>query len=205
MVDIFSLFRKIEAPPAGPVSWLIVGLGNPGGEYEGTRHNAGFVALDALASKAGATVNRSRFDALVGEGTLSGVRVLFMKPQTFMNLSGRAVGAAAAFYKIPPEHILVFCDDISFDPGVLRLRRRGSHGGHNGLKNIQEAVGQDFPRFKLGVGKKPTPEYDLANWVLGKMSKEDKEKLADAAVLAGEAAELWLSGKEEEAMNRYSK
>ena len=206
MADIFDLFRKIETPAAGPVSWLVVGLGNPGAEYKATRHNAGFIAMDLLAEKYGARVDRAKFEALVGEATVSGERVLLMKPQTYMNLSGNAVGAAASFYKIPPEHIIVLVDDISFAPGVLRLRRHGSHGGHNGLRNITAVLGSDqFPRFKLGVGQKPSPDYDLVDWVLGKMGKEDLASLASAAERSVLAVEKWIAGKEEEAMNLYSK
>ena len=206
MSNIFDLFRKIEAPATGPVSWLIVGLGNPGAEYTDTRHNAGFVTIDLLAEKIGARIDRAKFEALIGEGTVAGTRVLLMKPQTYMNLSGNAVRAAADFYKIPPEHVLVYVDDISFDPGILRLRRHGSHGGHNGLRNITATLGTDrFPRFKLGVGKKPSLDYDLVDWVLGRMGKEDRERLRGAAECALAATELWLAGKEEEAMNLYSK
>jgi PTH1 family peptidyl-tRNA hydrolase len=136
MANIFDLFRKIEAPSAAPITYVIAGLGNPGKEYAGTRHNVGFDMLDLLSAKLGVSIDRARFDALVGEATIAGVRVLLVKPQTYMNLSGKAVRAALAFYKIPPENLIVFCDDISFDVGCARIRRKGSHGGHNGLRNI---------------------------------------------------------------------
>jgi PTH1 family peptidyl-tRNA hydrolase len=206
MADIFDLFAKIAPKPQGPITHLVVGLGNPGATYEGTRHNAGFVAVDRMAERAGVRIDRAKFDALVAEGMLGEVRVLFMKPQTFMNLSGKAVKAAADFYKIPPANVLVFVDDISFAPGNLRIRRSGSAGGHNGLKSIEGCLGtKDYPRFKLGVGQKPTPEYDLADWVLGKMGKEDRACLSEAAERAALAAELWVKGAEEEAMSKFSR
>ena len=206
MADIFDLFAKIAPKPQGPITHLIVGLGNPGATYEGTRHNAGFIAVDRMAEGAGVRIDRAKFDALVAEGMLGEARVLFMKPQTFMNLSGKAVKAAADFYKIPPERILVLVDDISFAPGNLRIRRSGSAGGHNGLKSIEACLSsKDYPRFKLGVGQKPTPEYDLADWVLGKMGKEDRAHLDEAAKNAVLAATLWVKGAEEEAMSKYSR
>lgn len=177
MADIFDLFKKIESTPAqknGQVSWLIVGLGNPGTEYVRTRHNVGFAAIDALALSIGCKIDRAKYHALIGEGTIDGQRVILMKPQTYMNASGKAVAEAANFYKLDPSHILVYSDDISLAPGRLRVRRDGSAGGHNGLKSIIECIGsQDFPRIKIGVGQKPTPEYDLADWVLGKLPLAD--------------------------------
>ncbi len=144
------------------IDYLIVGLGNPGTQYENTRHNAGFAALDAAAQAWGVRVARARFSALTGAGVLGESKVLLMKPQTFMNDSGAAVGAAAAFYKLAPEQVIVIFDDVSLAPGRLRVRRSGSAGGHNGIKSIIAAIGQDFPRVKIGVGEKPHPEYDLA-------------------------------------------
>ena len=208
MADIFSLFRKIESGGASatPVTHLVVGLGNPGAQYEGTRHNVGFMALDRAADAAGATVSRLRFHALTGEGMLGGRRVLFMKPQTFMNLSGEAVAEAASFYKIPPEQVIVLCDDISFAPGRLRMRRRGSAGGHNGLKSIISCLGSDaFVRFKFGVGERVDRTQDLADFVLGKFPPAEREALNALLSDIPEALSLWLSGKEEEAMNRFSK
>ena len=145
MANIFDLFRTIGSSQstASPVSWLVVGLGNPGKEYESTRHNAGFMAIDAIAAKAGADVTRLKDKALVGEASLGETRVLLVKPQTYMNLSGEAVAAAASFYKIPPERVLVLCDDVSFDVGFLRFRKKGSAGGHNGLKSIIGCLGSD--------------------------------------------------------------
>ena len=206
MADIFSLFDSIAKPKesALPISWLIVGLGNPEGDYKGTRHNAGFTAIDAIAESLGVTVTRLQHRALTGEATLGGARVLLLKPQTYMNLSGEAVGEAAAFYKIPAERVLVICDDVSFDPGVLRIRKKGSAGGHNGLKSIIAHIGDGFPRIKMGVGKKPEG-YDMADFVLGRFGKEDGEKMKEAAKNAAEAAALYVGGKADEAMNRFSK
>lgn len=207
MADIFSLFRKIESQSSpAPITHLIVGLGNPGAAYEGTRHNVGFMALDEAAKAAGATVSRLRFRALTGEGMLGGARVLLLKPQTYMNLSGEAVAEAASFYKIPPERVIVLCDDISFAPGRVRIRRKGSAGGHNGLKSIISCLGSDaFVRFKLGVGERTDRTQDLADFVLGKFSASDREALAILLPTLPEALSLWLSGKEEEALNRFSK
>ena len=207
MADIFSLFDAIAKPKeeVGKLSWLVVGLGNPEGEYKGTRHNAGFTAIDAIAEKASVRVTSLKYRALTAEATLGGARVLLMKPQTYMNLSGQSVGEAASFYKIPPERVLVICDDVNFDPGILRIRKKGSAGGHNGLKSIIASLGSDaFPRIKMGVGKKPEG-YDMADFVLGRFGKEDAEKMKKAAEDAALAAELFVSGKEDEAMNRFSK
>ena len=208
MSNIFDLFRKIEGPAkkSGPITRMVVGLGNPGAEYTHTRHNAGFLVLDRLAASFGATAPRAKFHALVSECTVGEERVLLMKPQTFMNLSGEAVGEAAAFYKLSPEQIVVLCDDINFAPGILRIRRKGSAGGHNGLKSIIAHLGSDaFVRFRLGVGEKPSPEYDLANWVLGKFRDEELAALIDTADRVSEALTLWFTGKEELAMSRFSK
>ena len=177
MADIFDLFKKIEtssASASGNVAWLIVGLGNPGAEYVRTRHNVGFAAIDALAASLGVKIDRAKYNALITEAVIDGVRVILMKPQTYMNASGKAVAQAANFYKVAPDHILVYSDDISLAPGRLRVRKNGSAGGHNGLKSIIECIGsQEFPRIKIGVGQKPTPEYDLADWVLGKLPAAD--------------------------------
>lgn len=196
MADIFDLFKKIESAPAsksGQVSWLIVGLGNPGTEYVRTRHNVGFAAIDALALSLGIKIDRAKYYALIGEGIIDGQRVILMKPQTFMNASGKAVAEAANFYKLNPDHILVYSDDISLAPGRLRVRKNGSAGGHNGLKSIIECIGsQEFPRIKIGVGQKPTPEYDLADWVLGKLPLADGDAVdaRHADLIAGTKAVL---------------
>ena len=196
-MSIFDIFAKLEqerasspAAPAGPVEWLIVGLGNPGAKYENTRHNAGFRALDTYCKKTGQRIDRMKFKALVGEGMFGGKHVLFIKPQTFMNLSGEAVRDAADFYKIPPEHIVVLFDDIYLDVGRLRVRSKGSAGGQNGVKNIIYHLNSDqFPRVKIGVGSKPHPDYDLADWVLSKFQGADEEKIQQAVQRAMEAAE----------------
>lgn len=207
MSNIFDLFKKIEkTEPTMPVSAIVVGLGNPGAKYERTRHNAGFIAIDYIAEKHGARIDRAKFSSLVGECVIGGSRVLLMKPQTFMNLSGVAVGEAAAFYKIPADRVIVLHDEISFDPGVIRLRRKGSAGGHNGLKNIIERLGSDgFPRVKIGVGKKPTPEYDLVDWVLGKLTDEGMTALTARLADIDSSVELMLDGKIDDAMCRFSK
>lgn len=207
MANIFDLFKKIESSSEKmPISHIVVGLGNVGKEYENTRHNAGFIAIDALAEKYGVRIDRVKFHALVCEATVAGKRVLLMKPTTFMNNSGVAIGEAAAFYKIPPENVIVLHDEINFDVGVMRIRRKGSAGGHNGLKSIIAHLSSDaFPRVKIGVGKKPSPEYDLVDFVLGRFPQEELSKLKseNADIIA--AVELMLDGKIEEAMNKYSR
>lgn len=186
--------------------YLIAGLGNPGREYERTRHNAGFLFLDALAERMNTPIKRLKFQSLCGDGELAGHRCLLLKPQTFMNNSGQAVREAAAFYKIPPERVLVVYDDISLEPGVLRIRRKGSDGGHNGIKSIlYHLESEQFPRIKLGVGKKPHPEYDLADWVLSNLPEGERTALHEAILRACDASELIVSGKIDEAMNRYSR
>ena len=206
MSNIFDLFKSIERTEATkPITAIVVGLGNPGARYERTRHNAGFIAVDRIAESCGVRFDRARFHARVAEAELGGCRVLLMKPETFMNNSGVAVGEAAAFYKIPAERVLVLHDEISFAPGLLRIRRKGSAGGHNGLKSIIERIGDGFPRVKIGVGSKPHPDYDLADWVLGQLPEEDmtaiRSRLGDVTV----ACELILAGRIDEAMNRFSK
>ena len=187
------------------LEFLIVGLGNPGRQYENTRHNAGFITLDVIAEKAGARVDRIKFKGLCGEGMLGGKKVLFLKPSTFMNLSGQSVQEAMSFYKLPPEKVLVIFDDISLDPGKLRIRRKGSDGGHNGIKNIIYLSGKDtFPRIKMGVGKKPNPGWDLADWVLSRFTEDEQKALLDAAGKAASAAELIVQGKIDKAMNLYT-
>lgn len=209
MADIFELFKKIgsSAPErTTPPTAIVVGLGNPGAEYRDTRHNAGFFAVDHIAKEAGAAIDRARFHALVGEATVGGARVLLMKPETFMNSSGIAIAEAATFYKIPAERVIVLCDDISFAPGVIRIRRRGSAGGHNGLKSIIASLGsQDFPRVKIGVGEKPSPEYPLVDWVLGRFGKAERAALDARLADVGTAVEMMLRGETEAAMNRFSR
>lgn len=187
------------------IEWILCCLGNPGREYENSRHNVGFVTADTLAEKKGFEIKRIRFQSLTGTIELSGHKVLVMKPNTYMNLSGVALQEAAAFYKVPPERCLVVSDDVTLDPGRLRLRRSGSAGGHNGLKSIINMLGtQDFPRIKIGVGKKPHPDYDLADWVLGKFSPADRKLVAEAADTACDAIECILTQGMDRAMNRYN-
>ena len=188
-----------------PASWLVVGLGNPGDQYENTRHNAGFQVLDALADRGNFTVQRLKFHALTNTATVGGQGVLVMKPVTYMNLSGQAVGEAARFYKISPDHVLVISDDVDLPLGKLRIRKGGSAGGHNGLKSIIQHLGTDqFPRLKVGVGGKPHPDYDMADWVLGKLQGEDKKIMDDAAVRAAQAVECLLSQGIDRAMNQFN-
>lgn len=207
MSNIFDLFKKIEKKQdTSPIAFMIVGLGNVGKQYENTRHNAGFLAIDYIAERCGVRIDRAKFHATVGEGNIGGVRTLFMKPTTLMNNSGVAVGEAAAFYKIPPERILVLHDEISFEPGVIRIRRKGSAGGHNGLKSlIAYLSSEDFPRVKIGVGKKPTPKYDLAAWVLGGLGASEMKSVSERFSDIYSAAELVALGKIDEAMNKFSK
>ena len=208
MANIFDLFKKIESDkkPALPITHIIAGLGNIGAQYEKTRHNAGFMAIEEIAKKYGVRIDRAKFNSLVAEAEISGKRVLLMKPTTFMNNSGVAVAEAASFYKVAPENVIILHDEISFDVGVIRIRRKGSAGGHNGLKSLISHLGSDgFMRIKIGVGKKPSPDYDLVDFVLGRFPESDlvtlKEKSGD--IIA--ATELMLDGKIEEAMNKYSR
>lgn len=198
-------FRKSSAA-SGPVDFIVAGLGNPGKQYEGTRHNAGFAALEALADKLDVRVDRVRFKSYCGEARIGGTKVLLLMPQTFMNLSGEAVRDAMQFYKIPPERCLILFDDISLPVGTIRVRRKGSDGGQRGMRSIITLTGSDqFPRVKIGIGGKPHPDYDLAAWVLSHFSKEEAPLLLEAARNAAEAACLIVRGQTDEAMNRYSK
>ena len=185
--------------------WLVAGLGNPGLQYENTRHNAGFMAVDAMADDLGFEFNKNKYEALIGECKIGDNRVLVIKPQTYMNNSGKAVQKISAFYKIPNDRIIVLHDDISFDVGVLRTRRKGSDGGQKGLRDIIELLGTDeIIRIKIGVGKKPTNQTDAVNWVLGKFPKESTEDLKKALERAGKAVkEIVLRGIDS-AMNKYN-
>ncbi len=185
--------------------YLIVGLGNPGSKYDGTRHNVGYAALDVLAEKLHLRVDRIKFQGLMAQGSYEGMKVILLKPTTYMNLSGQSVSAAARFYKIPPEHIIVLSDDISLDPGRLRVRKNGSAGGHNGLKSIIASLGsQEFPRIKIGVGAKPHPDYDLADWVLGTFPKEQKKLMEETYEKAANAALLLMEKGTEAAANKFN-
>ena len=190
----------------GGAEWLFVFLGNPGPRYAGTRHNAGFMVGEALSKSLGVKINRARWRALTATADVNGHKVLLMLPQTLMNLSGEAVGPAAKFYKLPPERVLVFSDEMALPPGAVRIRTGGSAGGHNGLKSIIAALGTDqFPRIRLGVGEPPHPDYDTADWVLGVPKGKDAELLADAAKRAAEAAECYVTEGPERAMSRYNR
>ena len=189
----------------GGVSWLIVFLGNPGPRYEMTRHNAGFMAADAMAKEKNVNINKARFKALTATCDIGGESVLLMKPQTFMNLSGDAVAQAARFYKIPPEHVIVVSDEISLPIGKLRIRTKGSAGGHNGLKDIIAKLGTDaFPRIRIGAGAPPHPDYDMADWVLSSFKNQDAEDMLAAAERAAQAAQCYITQGADRAMNRFN-
>ena len=186
-------------------TWLIVGLGNPGRDYERTRHNAGFRALDILADKLGCKVDKLKFQGLYGQVNYRGKKLLLLKPQTFMNLSGRSVLQLSAFFRVPPKNIIVMFDDISLDPGRLRVRADGSAGGHNGIKSIiQELGSQEFPRVKIGVGAKPHPDFDLADWVLSGFTAQEEKALQPALERAAEAALAVMEYGVPEAANRFN-
>ena len=194
------LFKK-----SGGINWLIVFLGNPGPRYEFTRHNAGFMAAEAMAREKNLSINKLRFKSLTASCTIGGQAVLLMKPQTFMNLSGEAVRQAAAFYKVAPEHVLVISDEISLPIGKLRIRTKGSAGGHNGLKDIIAKLGtQDFPRIRIGVGAPSHPDYDMADWVLSTFKNQDAEDMKAAALRATQAAECYITQGPDRAMNLFN-
>lgn len=207
-MSIFDVFDRISSKspaPNGKIEYVIAGLGNPGMEYEGTRHNAGFAVLDTLAEQLGEKIDRLRFKGKTAEVTINGKRCLLLKPTTYMNNSGESIVQALEFYKIDAANLIVVCDDISLDCGKLRIRRKGSHGGHNGLRSICDLTGRDdFPRIKMGVGKKPHPDYDLAKWVLGKFGREDAAKMKESAENACECIKLMVQGNTDQAMNKYN-
>lgn len=189
----------------GGTEWLVVGLGNPGDKYENTRHNAGFMVVDELAERLHVPVQRLKYEALTNTAEVGGKRILLMKPVTYMNLSGEAVRQAAEFYKIPPERVLVISDDVSLPVGKLRIRKGGSAGGHNGLKSIIAQLGSDrFPRLKIGVGEKPHPDYDMADWVLSKFAGADRQMIEEAMKRAADAVECLLRDGADQAMNKFN-
>lgn len=187
------------------MSWLVVFLGNPGPKYENTRHNAGFMTADALAEDKGVSINRSKYKALTAECQIGDEKVMLMKPQTFMNLSGEAVREAVKFYKLQPENVLVVSDDVSLPIGKLRIRQKGSAGGHNGLKSIISNLGTDaFPRIKLGVGAPPHPDYDMADWVLSVFKNQDAVDMDEAAKRAAKAVESYIVNGPDKTMNLFN-
>ena len=204
MADIFELFRRIAAPKtgSGPIEWVIAGLGNPGQQYEGTRHNMGFRAMDRLAADAGVRIDRLRFRGLTAEATVAEHRVLLLKPQTYMNSSGESVAEAMNWYKLPSTQLIVIHDDISLEPGRIRVRGKGSPGGHNGIEDIIRMLGtEEFYRVKLGVGAPPNKDYDLADWVLSKISGEEVD---DAVERGAEAARCIMTEGLDETMHRFN-
>ena len=197
------MFDRFRSPQG--VTWLVVFLGNPGTKYNGTRHNAGFMAADAMAKEFNIAINKLRFKALTATVTIGGEKVLLMKPQTYMNLSGEAVGQAAKFYKISPERIIVVSDEVAMPIGKLRIRKSGSAGGHNGLKDIIRHLGtQDFPRIRMGVGAAPHPDYDMADWVLSTFKNKDAEDMQDLAERVSKAVQCYITEGPDRAMNKFN-
>lgn len=207
-MSIFDLFKQIESQtPAvtGPPEFIIAGLGNIGAKYHNTRHNAGFLMIDAFAEQCGAKFGKHQFKSDTAAAECGGRRVLLLKPDTLMNLSGQAVTEAMQFYQLPPERVIIIYDDINLNVGELRIRKKGSDGGHNGIKNIIYLSGADtFQRIRVGIGKKPHPDYDLAAWVLSAFSPEELKTLAETAKNVCGALPLMLEGKTDLAMNRYN-
>ena len=196
-MSIFS--RK----PQGAVKYLIVGLGNPDKKYRNTRHNTGFIAVDFIADELSCEINRKKFDSLIAEVDIKGEKAILMKPQTYMNLSGVAVQKATSFYKIPPENVIVIFDDISLPVGKIRIRKKGSHGGHNGIRSITDYLNsQDFPRIKIGIGERPN--YDLAAWVLSTFKEDELKEIKNASSYCLDIVKLLMEGKAEEAMSKYN-
>lgn len=198
-------FKKKEFSSSNAPEFLIVGLGNPGDKYEYTRHNIGFLTLDRLTVEENFKINKIKFKSLLGEVNIGSHRCIVIKPQTFMNNSGEAVREVASFYKIPPENIIVIFDDISLPCGKIRIRRKGTDGGHNGIKSIIYHLNSDmFPRIKVGVGAKPHPDYDLADWVLSNFKKDELEEIKTATSNSCEALRLIIDGKTDLAMNKFN-
>ena len=199
------MFRKTKEGGNCAIDYIIVGLGNPGREYENTRHNCGFDAVDKLAEEYNCEMKKLRFKSLTGECRISGKKCLLMKPSTYMNLSGEAVVQAINFYKIDPSRVIIMFDDISLDTGKMRIRMKGSDGGHNGMKNIIYLAGSDmFPRIKIGVGKKPHPDYDLKDWVLGKFSAVDRKSVDTVIENCVQAVKLMVEDNASEAMQKFN-
>ena len=203
---MFNGFKKKTSVSANSPEFIIVGLGNPDKKYAHTRHNSGFLCIDKLAENEGFNVDRLKFKSLICDTNINGHRCIVMKPQTYMNNSGEAVSECAKFYKIPPENVIVIYDDIYLDVGSMRIRRKGSDGGHNGIKSIINHLNSsDFPRIKIGAGKKPHPEYDLVDWVLSEFSKDDLKVLDSIFDNGCKALKLLLENDSEKAMNLYNR
>lgn len=203
--NMINLFGKKTAAQGGAVEYIVAGLGNPGRQYENTRHNAGFIALDKLADKYNCNVSKMKYKALIGDCTIAGKRTLLMKPQTFMNLSGEAVVQAMSFYKIPPENVIVLFEDISLDVGRMRIRRKGSDGGQKGMRSIIELSGSSlFPRVKIGIGEKPNPNWQLADWVLSRFTAAEREALDKVTDNACGAVEYIIAGNIDKAMADFN-
>ena len=197
------MFDRLRS--SGGVSWIIVFLGNPGAKYNGTRHNAGFMAADAMADELKVSINKMRFKALTATVSIGGEKVLLMKPQTYMNLSGEAVAQAVKFYNVSPDHVIVVSDEVAIPIGKLRIRKGGSAGGHNGLKNIIQHLGTDqFPRMRMGVGAAPHPDYDMADWVLSTFKNQDAETMAELAKKVSAALQSYITDGADRAMNKYN-
>ena len=189
----------------GGAEWIVAFLGNPGLKYNGTRHNAGFMAADAMEKKLGVSINKMRFKALTQTADIDGKKVLLMKPQTYMNLSGDAIAQAANFYKVPPERVIVVSDETALPIGRLRIRRGGSAGGHNGLKSVIARLGTDqFPRIRLGVGDKPHPDYDMPDWVLSAFKGQDAADMELVAKKTADAVECYITEGADRAMNKFN-
>ncbi len=207
-MGIFDIFKQLETEqksPAGPPEFIVAGLGNIGAKYENTRHNTGFLLIDAFAKNIGAVFTKHQFKSHIAHGTCEGKSVLLMKPDTFMNLSGQAVNEAMQFYHIPPQNVIVIYDDINLPVGGVRIRKKGSDGGHNGMKNIIYLTGSDdFPRIRVGIGQKPHPDYPLADWVLSQFTPADMEALSEASERVNQAIPLIIQGKPDLAMSRYN-
>jgi len=203
--DLFDQISKAKKEPQGQPTHLVVGLGNPGKPYEITRHNSGFMFVEFLEAKYNFSADRARSGSLYGFASIAGKRVVVACPQTFMNNSGVAVRDLAAYFNIPTENIIVVCDDINLEVGKMRIRRKGSAGGQKGMESIiYQLESEDFPRIKIGIGKKPHPSYDLADWVLSKFTKEELATLGELFENTAAALELMLEGKTEQAMNKYN-
>ena len=202
-MSIMDLFDKIS--PSGKIEFVIAGLGNPGLEYENTRHNTGFMTVDSIAEKLGVKIDRMKFKGVYADANINGKRCILLKPTTYMNNSGESVSEILNFYKLDNDRLIVIYDDISLEPGKIRIRRKGTHGGHNGIRSIIDLLGtEDFLRIKMGIGKKPHPDYDLAKWVLGKFKPDDISKLSLAADKAFESVCLMINDNTEEAMNKFN-